>query len=290
MHNVVKTMLEKYRCTSTNDTLNALKEIFQEIALLGLWRAKFFEHAAFYGGTALRILYGLDRFSEDMDFSLLSPNDEFNLEKYNSAIAIELASFGFEVEVSKVNKKIDTAIESAFIKANTVKQLITINAPMEISNHFHHMHTIKIKMEVDTDPPLLFQTEAKPLLLPIPFHVLTYTKSNLFAGKMHAILCRKWLKRIKGRDWYDFYWYVSRNIPVNLTHLKQRLVQSGHCDLNEPFDHSDLTSLIEKRIAEIDFQEAKKDVSPFLKDPDSIALWSNEFFRHISQKLKSIAY
>lgn len=289
MHNVVQSMLDKYSCRSDNDTINALKEIFQEIALLGLWRAKFFEHAAFYGGTALRILYGLDRFSEDMDFSLLLPNNDFSLAKYNQAIVDELAAFGFEVTVTRKSKNINTAIESAFLKANTVKQLLIINANESMRNSFHHMHTIKIKMEVDTNPPLNFRTKAKRLLLPIPFSVLSYSKQDLFAGKIHALLCRKWLKRIKGRDWYDYYWYISRNIAVNLTHLEQRLRQSGHWTSNRALTHNELVQLIKNKISEIDFDYAKKDVVNFLKDRAAVELWSPQFFLELSQSLKSVS-
>src|SRR5579872_4522766 len=127
MHAAIKTMLSKYQCHSEQDYVNALKEIFQEISLLGLWRAKFYEKAAFYGGTALRILYGLDRFSEDLDFSLLKPEKNFDLSRYNQAIKDELNSFGFEVTVETKIKNTDSNIESAFIKAETKKQFILID-------------------------------------------------------------------------------------------------------------------------------------------------------------------
>ena len=289
MNNAVQTMLEKYQCESEHDYINALKEIFQGIALLGLWRAKFFEHAAFYGGTALRILYGLNRFSEDMDFSLLVPDEKFSLSKYNQAIVDELAAFGFEVKVVSKHKTINSAIESAFIKANTIKQLLTIDITGNMTAHIHHMNTIKIKMEVDTNPPLGFSTEAKPVLLPIPFSVLTYSQQDLFAGKIHALLCRKWQNRIKGRDWYDYYWYISRNVAVNLSHLQERLVQSKHWDETETLSHEKLVDLIENKINEIDFDAAKKDVIDFLKDKSAVDLWSAQFFIELTKRLKSVA-
>ena len=290
MHSIVQTMLEKYQCESENDFINALKEIFQEIALLGLWRAKFFEHAAFYGGTTLRILYGLDRFSEDMDFSLLVPNNSFNLNKYNQAIVDELAAYGFDVTVSSQNKNINTAIESAFIKANTIKQLLIINPNKKLGSSFHPKHTIKIKMEVDTNPPLGFEVEAKRLLLPIPFSVLSYSMADLFAGKLHALLCRKWMNRIKGRDWYDFYWYISRDVAVNLMHLKQRLVQIEHWDEDRDFTHRDLVELLNNKINEVDFDKAKMDVINFLKDKSSVEFWSQEFFTELTKRLKSVTF
>ena len=287
MHAAIKTMLEKYHCRSEQDYLNALKEIFQEIVLLSLWRAKFYEKAAFYGGTALRILYGLDRFSEDLDFTLLKPNKHFDLSPYNRAIADELSSFGFQVTVATKNKMTETNIESAFIKATSKKQLIIIEAAPTIVNRIHHMNTIKIKMEVDTNPPGKFNTDVKNLLMPIPFSVKTLTPADLFAGKIHAILCRPWQKRVKGRDWYDFVWYVSRNIPVNLIHLQERLVQSSAWPKKKTLRKKDLSDLLTKKIAETDFQKAKKDILPFIKDKDAVALWSSHFFQEVTERITS---
>src|SRR5688572_27849459 len=173
MHDAIRTMLEKYKCHSGQDYINALKEIFQEIALLGLWRAKFFEKAAFYGVTALRILYGLDRFSEDLDFSLLTKDLSFSLSEYLSAIQVELQGMGFDVTIEAKNKEQDSAIKSAFIKAGTKKNLLKIKIPFEINNVIHRDELLKIKLEVDINPPGLFKTEAKILLIPIPFSVNT---------------------------------------------------------------------------------------------------------------------
>ena len=188
MHRAVEQMLAKYDCRSQQDYINALKEIFQEIALLGLWRAKFFEKAAFYGGSALRILHGLDRFSEDLDFSLLKPESDFDLSPFNAAIVRELQSFGFEVTVQTKIKTNRSAIESAFIKADAKTELIEIAAPVSIIQKTHRMQIIKIKLEVDTNPPGLFSTESQYLLQPIPFSVSAFVLSDLFAGKVHALL------------------------------------------------------------------------------------------------------
>jgi predicted nucleotidyltransferase component of viral defense system len=286
MNAAIKTMLEKYHCHSEQDYLNALKEIFQEIALLGLWRAKFYEKAAFYGGTALRILYGLDRFSEDLDFTLLEPNKNFDLTSYNQAVSDELSSFGFQVSVEVKNKNLETNIESAFIKATTKKQLIIIQADKKIIDRIHRTSTIKIKMEVDINPPGKCLTEVKTLYLPIPFSVKTVTKEDLFAGKLHALLCRPWQKRVKGRDWYDFVWYVSREIPVNLEHLRDRLIQSTAWDKKKKFTQNDLLTLLTDKINQTDFKNAKLDVLPFIKDKQTVELWSAEFFLELMRKMK----
>ncbi|HLB41370.1 MAG TPA: nucleotidyl transferase AbiEii/AbiGii toxin family protein [Gammaproteobacteria bacterium] len=287
MKNSIEPMLKKYQCRTETDYINALKEIFQEIALLGLWRSKFFEQAAFYGGTALRILYGLDRFSEDMDFSLLHTDKNFRLYKYNTAIAAEFNAFGFDVEVISKNKNLETTIESAFIKANTIKQLLAIGVPKNITTYIHHMNTIKIKMEIDIDPPKKFSTEVKKLLFPIPFSVLVYDQPDLFAGKLHAILCRQWQNRIKGRDWYDYVWYISRNIPVHLAHLRARLIQSNHWNKSKKLTEKKLKHLLCEKINAIDFKLAKKDVVDFLRDKSTIDIWSRDFFVDLTQTLKT---
>lgn len=268
--------------------MNALKEIFQEIALLGLWRAKFYEKAAFYGGSALRILYGLDRFSEDLDFTLLRKDNQFQLAAYNQAVVDELASFGFDVEVECKNKKIISNIESAFIKADTKKQLIIVEAPSDISKRFHHMHRIRIKMEVDVRPPGKFNTEAKTILQPIPFSVRTLILPDLFAGKIHALLCRPWQLRVKGRDWYDFVWCIGRDIPVNTLHLRERLVQSEAWKGSDDFGKDELLELLKNKIKSTDFENAKRDIKPFLSDPKSTDIWSTPFFNELLDKIKII--
>ncbi|MBA2653493.1 MAG: nucleotidyl transferase AbiEii/AbiGii toxin family protein [Gammaproteobacteria bacterium] len=287
MNEALEFMLQRYDCKSRKDYENALKEIIQEIALLGLWRSKFFEKAAFYGGTALRILYGLDRFSEDLDFSLLSKDPNFSLDEYLKAIQMELQGIGFEVTIETKNKEYATGIKSAFIKAGTKTNLLKIKMPFEINNIIHRDELLKIKLEVDVNPPGGFQTEAKILLVPIPFSVNTYVPSDLFAGKMHAILCRPWKNRIKGRHWYDLVWYIAREIPVNLQHLEKRLQQTNHWQKNKKLTHDELVSMIEEKIAKIDFNQAKDDVVPFLKNTDSVRLWSNDFFIQLIDKLKS---
>jgi predicted nucleotidyltransferase component of viral defense system len=281
-------MLDSYECHSKQDYENALKEIIQELTLLGLWRSKFFEAAAFYGGTALRILYGLDRFSEDLDFSLLHPNLDFSLERYNEAIEAELNGAGLEVSVILKEKSVDSTIRSAFIKAETFTQFMLINLPDSISKTVHKMQTLKVKIEVDINPPAGFLTEAKTLLNPIPFSVLTYQKPDLFAGKIHAILCRPWVKRVKGRDWYDFVWYISHNISVRLSHLQARLVQSGVMESHVVLTREMMLEMLRKKVQEVDFEIAKQDILPFIHDSSRVSLWSKEFFMNILEKLTAI--
>ena len=288
MNDAVAMMLGRYQCRTQADYKNALVEIMQEIALLGLWRSKFFEHAAFYGGTALRILYKLDRFSEDLDFSLLKPRSKFDLSPYLSAVQTELHGMGFNVSVEVRKKKVETATESAFIKTGTKESLLKIDVPKEISQRLQRNAVLEIKLEVDTDPPPGFQTEARTLIQPIPFAVNTFAEPDLFAGKLHAILQRKWKTRVKGRDYYDFVWYIAQKIPVRLNHLEQRLRQTDGWKGKESLKLESLIELLTRKFFEVNIKSAKEDVLTFIKDRDAVNLWSAEFFSSLLAQLKVI--
>ncbi len=283
MNPAIESMLQRYDRRSADDHVNALREILQEIALCGLWRARFFEHAAFYGGTALRVLYGLDRFSEDLDFSLLASRD-FNLTPYCAAVEEELDSWGFPTTVVGKAKTERSAIQSAFLKANTRQLLLTIDAG-EAAAGMHGRRELKIKLEVDTEPPPGFSTETRFLLQPIPFSVRAYDPPSLFAGKMHAILCRGWGTRVKGRDWYDLVWYVGRGTPLDLAHLEARMRQSGHYASETALDESELRSVLARRIDNLDVEAARLEVERFLSTPETVAVWSKEFFRVVAEKI-----
>lgn len=278
MDNAVLQMLDEYKCKSTQDYENALKEIMQEIALLGLWRAKFYEHALFYGGTALRILYGLPRFSEDLDFSLLKPDASFSIAAYHKAISEELEAFGFEVEVQTKTKTTESAVESAFIKAETKVHLLKIKSPAAITSRMQGGQTLKIKLEVDTQPPGDHGIEVRDLMRPLPFQVKTMPLPDLFAGKLHAVLARAWGQRVKGRDFYDYLWYLGRKTPVHLKHLEARLRQSGH--LEGELTPAKFRLMLQEKFASLDVAKARADVAPFLgqRELAGLELWSREYF------------
>ncbi len=289
-HPAIAKMLEKYDLSSAEKTYEALREILQEIVLLGLYRAGFFDHALFYGGTALRILYGLDRFSEDLDFSLIEPNDTFDLSVYEDAVIEALHSFGFEVTIQLKNT--EGTIKSAFLKGNTSQHLINIEAPEDIVKIFGQGRLVKIKLEVDTQPPLDFESEKKTLLIPSPFIINTMTLPSLFSGKMHAILCRNWSSRPKGRDWYDLVWYVSHDYELDMKHLSARLQQS--CDWQEKqgiiipkdIDKEYILRLLKMRIEDLDVIAAKRDVEVFIADSRVLDVWSREFFMNIVEQIR----
>jgi predicted nucleotidyltransferase component of viral defense system len=284
MASVIESMLSKYDCKNVFDYRNALKEIVQEVALCGLSRGGFFNKAAFYGGTALRVFYGLDRFSEDMDFSLMQSDAEFDLSRYFTAIEEELHSVGLEMFVEEKNKSKISSVQSAFLKGNTLKHLLKIvpakHTPLQIPNN----EILKIKFEVDTNPPEMASYENKYRLLPSPFVVRLYDKPSLFAGKLHALLCRNWKSRVKGRDFYDFVWYVSQNTSVNLPHLQKRMEQTGHWDSGKELTMPQLKKMLKDRFQSVDFEAAKKDVLPFVADSSKLDLWSAEFFCAITDE------
>ena len=290
MNEAIARMLARYEARRLEDYVRALREILQEIALLGLWRSKFFEHAAFYGGTALRILHGIDRFSDDLDFSLLRPSSRFDLSRYSAALQTEIRSFGFEVRVVTKEKEKETrsAIQSAFLKADTLKQLVVVEAGQEMTRELPRGQVLKIKIEVDTDPPPGFETETRFLLHPIPFSVRTYVLPDLFAGKMHALLCRRWKSRVKGRDWYDLVWYTANQPRLHLLHLEQRMRQSGDLKKDESLTQDRFHELLDNAIAGLDVAQAKREVEPFIKNVDSLSVWSREFFRDIVKRIQLV--
>lgn len=279
--NIIEQMLKKYDPQSENELINALKEIFQEITLLGLYRGGFFDKAAFYGGTSLRILYGLERFSEDLDFSLLEKNREFDIEKYFPSVVNEFEALGIEISLNKKSKSTDTNIESAFLKNDTSIHMLNIEA--NGLKNIHSGRKIKIKLEVDTNPPLKFQTESKTLLMPITFNVRTMTLPNLYAGKIHALLFRSWKTRVKGRDWFDFEWYVKNNTPLNLEHLCQRMKESGNFD-KDVLTKQEFAELLNTKIDTLDVEQAINEVKGFVKDVRVFDFWSKEYFKLLASK------
>lgn len=286
MNSAVAAMLRKYDRQSADDHVNALREIVQELALCGLWRAKFFERAAFYGGTSLRIFHGLDRFSEDMDFSLLTPNPNFNLTPYCTAMEKELRAWGFVTTVEERERAAQSAIESAFLKADTKQLFLFVEAGDQVTGTLPRGQQLRIRVEVDTVPPPGFVTEARFLLLPIPFSVRLYTLPSLFAGKMHAVLCRAWGSRVKGRDWYDLVWYVSRQTSVDLAHLEERMRQSGHFTGEPPLNEQNFRRLLSDRIDRLDVASARADVERFVGPGSALQVWSRDFFHAVANGIR----
>ncbi len=269
---VFEQMMSRYEIRTENDRRNAIHEVMQEITLAGLYRNGFFEKAAFYGGTCLRIFHSMPRFSEDLDFSLVARNDSFKLEDYFPGIIAEFKAMGRDVVIDKKRKIASGNIESAFLKDDT-----------EIYNlAFQTERTIKVKIEVDTSPPLEFLTEQKLLLQPFSFMTRCFVLPDMFAGKMHALLFRNWKTRVKGRDWYDFEWYIRNQIPLGFNHLQERTRQLNGFEMSK----EDFMDKLKNRLSSTDIGLVKRDVAPFIKDEKSLEIWSNDYFLQLVDMLK----
>ena len=265
-------MLSAYDVTTEQQRRNAIFEVNQQVILAGLYNGGFFDMAAFYGGTCLRIFHGLQRFSEDMDFSLLAPDDKFDFTKYFQPIIDEFAIVGREVEIKKKDKKGFGKVESAFLKDNTDVYDVS----------FQTDKSIKIKIEVDTQPPMNFRTEQKLLLQPHSFMTRCFTLTDLFAGKMHALVYRGWKNRVKGRDWYDFEWYVRHNVPLDFAHLAERVRQFN----NEEIGQAEFMTQLKDRLVSANMNQVKSDVLPFVRNPKELDIWSNDYFVQLADMMK----
>lgn len=273
--NVFDEMLASYETGNDNDKLNAVHEVMQQVALGSLYNGGFFNKAAFYGGTCLRIFHGLDRFSEDMDFSLLAPDPGFRLDPYFEAITTEFAALGQSIDITTKEKTAQSTIQSAFLKSDTAQYDI----------HLGRDRKIKIKIEVETTPPLGFSTEQKLLLQPFSFYTNCFTLPDLFAGKMHALIYRSWKNRVKGRDWYDFEWYVRKNVAMDFRHFCERAYQFGS---EEPgtLTPDRFRAILKDKIKETDIRQVKDDVMPFIKEQNKLNIWSTEYFLQLADMVK----
>ena len=271
MNALYEKMLSAYDQSTDQARRNAIYEVSQQIVLAGLSDGGFFDKAAFYGGTCLRIFHGLNRYSEDMDFTLLKEDESFNFEQYFQPIINQFALVGRTVEITKKNKKGFGKVESAFLKDNT--DVYDISFQMEKS--------IKIKIEVDTLPPLKFSTEQKLLLLPKSFMSRCVALPDLFAGKVHALIFRAWKNRVKGRDWYDFEWYVRNRVPLNFEHLQERIRQFNGTEMNL----DEFKTALKERLSGTDINQVKADILPFLNNPRELDIWSNDYFEQMADMI-----
>ena len=272
MDDIFNQMLSSYVINTDTDKRNATFEVMQQIILAGLQQGGFFDKAAFYGGTCLRIFHGLQRFSEDMDFSLVRKDDKFNIEDYFEPIIKVFESIGRKVVITKKDKRTFGRVESAFLKDNT--QLYDVAFQTEKS--------IKIKIEVDTNPPLMFDTEQKLLMKPYSFMTRCFTLPDLYAGKMHALVFRNWKTRLKGRDWYDFEWYVRNDVPLDFEHLHERILEFS----GEEMSREKFIQLLNERLATADMKSVLEDVTRFVRNPNELKIWSNDYFLELAKKIR----
>ena len=271
MNEFFERAMQRYPINDSKDKQNAIYEITQQVVLAGLHRGGFFDHAAFYGGTCLRLIHQLPRFSEDMDFSLLVPDSNFKFENYFQPIIDEFDSVGRKVEIKKKDKKIFGRVDSAFLKDNSDVYNIA----------FQTEKSIKVKIEVDTQPPLKFMTEQKSLTIPYTFMVRCFTLSDLYAGKMHALVFRNWKTRVKGRDWYDFEWYVRWRVPLNFKHLQERIREFNGVDMSR----EEFMVALKERLATTNIEDVKLDVGRFVINRKELDVWSNDYFLQLADMI-----
>ncbi len=287
MNSIIEQMLSRYEIKTAYDKKNAMKEIMQEIVLCALSRSGFFSNAAFYGGTALRMFYGLDRFSEDLDFSLCAPDKDFVFDAFFPSLIEGARSFGLNVNISEKKKASDSNILSAFVKENTKEHLLSFYPGDALAKSVPDNEALKIKLEIDINPPALATFEHRYRLLPSPYEVKLYDMPSLFAGKLHAVLLRAWKNRVKGRDLYDYVFYLSHEVEVNLPHLCERLRESGFIAQDASPDLAEVKKMLCTRLSTIDYAQAKEDVLPFIRDKASIDVWCADFFMQITNGLRA---
>ena len=278
MNSVIDSMMSKYpEATSDAEAKNAVKQALQEITLCGLGRSDFYQNAAFNGGSALRIFHGLQRFSEDLDFSIDNEKiDTFVLDKYVGCINNELASLGIPATFEVDSKS--GFIQRGYIKGNCREILNCFGTEEVFTGRVPANEVLKIKLEADAAALSAASYETKYLLQPYPTPVRLYDKCTLFAGKVSAVLSRSWKSRVKGRDLYDYLFYITNKYPMNLAHLESRLKNNGYLKSYQSLDKDILKQLLCERFTTIDYASAKSDVSPFIRDRKVVDFWSADLF------------
>jgi predicted nucleotidyltransferase component of viral defense system len=278
---LIQDKLDSYNCKSNIEEEHAIREITQEVALAALGRTEFFTHALFQGGTCLRIFYGLNRFSEDMDFILKETNRDFQLQPHLQAVSDELKAYGYDIEIVD-RSKAGVAVRKAFLKDDSLGKVLQL----QYADKSGPARNIRVKLEVDINPPSGSGMEIKYVDFPFVSSVTVQDKPSLFAGKLHALLCREY---VKGRDWYEFLWYTSQNVGVNYAFLSSALAQQG------PWQQKDIQvdwkwclTHLEDKIKSVDWVAAREDVRRFVKATEypSLELWSRELFLSQLRKIK----
>ncbi len=276
INNIFLEQIKKYNPETIVDIKNAMKEVLQDIILSGLAKSDFFKYVAFYGGTSLRIFRGLPRFSENLDFTLIEEKNDFKLNDYFSFVKKELDSLFIKYEINDKTKNIITSVESSYFKFN-LKELFEMTYPSYV-NKIISNEILSIKVEVEKNFFIGGKVETKLLTFPSFIQVKTFTIETLFSSKLIAILNRKWAKRIKGRDFYDYLFYVSKNTKINFEFLKNGLIKFGY-EIDKEYDINSLKKDLIKRFNEVDFENAKKDVLSFIKPNDPfINAFDNSIF------------
>ena len=278
---VLRARFEQYAPTNDAEQENMLKETMQHYILASLSKHGLFSEAIFHGGTCLRIVSGMARFSEDLDFLLKAPDARFKWQKYLARVQQDCAGEGLEFE-SVDREPCETAVRKAFLKTDSIGSLLTFQLPFGR----HRTRKIRVKLEVDTNPPYGSSIETAYLMFPRPEPLTVQTLESSFALKLHALLCRTY---VKGRDWYDFLWYVARKTRPDLPLLANALEQQGPWAGSSPdVTHTWLTENLKTKIDAIDWTLASDDVQRFLphSEQDAVRNWEHPMFRYHAEQLR----
>lgn len=277
MKTIIEEILKNKNIQSADEIRAELRQIIQSIVLIGLSKANFFSKASFYGGTSLRIFYGLNRYSEDLDFTLNYIDESFSLEPYIKSIKDTALSYGLDLDIDIKKKNIETPIHSAFAKLNTYQTTLKFNFSKNISEILHKNELIKVTFEVDTKPALGFSTVNKFLIEPEFATINVLDDSSLFAGKIHAILCRTYQNRVKGRDYYDYLYFVKKGIKPNLEYLKNKLIETGKIKACY-FSREKLIEMLKEKFESVDFKSVIEDAQKFVFTNEDLSFYSKELF------------
>ena len=285
MVTTIEQIVKSYNPSTLDQTKAIIREIVQSIVLIGLSRSGFFSKASFYGETALRIFYNLNRYSEDLDFTLNNAEPDFSIEPYADKIKEVASSYGLELEIMIKNKKSKSPIESAFAKLNTYQTFISLKLDNKIISTLHKDEIIKVKFEIDCNPSLGFKNETKWLDIPEFAQVVVLDEPSLFSGKLHAILCRNYKNTVKGRDYYDFLFYVQKRIKPNLIYLRNKLIETGKINAIDHFDLNVLKSMLIEQFEKVDFNQVKQDAMRFVFKNEDLSYYTKDLFIQMVEKI-----
>ncbi len=278
---VLKRRIDEYAAENAMEQENVLQEIMQHYVLASLSRSGFFTRAIFHGGTCLRIINGTNRFSEDLDFVLKRPDSTFCWHPYLEKVQEDCHREGIEFEAADKSKA-ESVVQKAFLKTGSIGQILSFNFPF----NRHNSKKIKIKLEIDTNPPAGSRFETSYITFPSIAVITTQTLESGFAGKAHALLCRKY---VKGRDWYDYIWYVSQKIQPNFELLQNALFQQGPwAGKKIAVTREWFLESLETVIRHINWDTAIQDVQRFLPVNEQLSIreWNMDFFLYLTNKFK----
>ena len=278
MNSAIEMMLQRYNPKNNTERENAVREILQEIVLAGLSRGGFFAKTAFYGETCLHIFHGLDRYSEDLDFALTEKDLTFKLDRYFPSIEKEFLSYGIDISIESKRTADDANVKSAFVKGNTMMLLMSFFPKNEDAKKVVSNQKIKIKIEIDVDNPEGAVTEYRYRLLPAPYEIQIFNEESLFAGKIHAILCREYKKHVKGRDYYDYLFYLKKGVKLNLRYLENKLKNTGKIDSSVSLSLNMVKEMLRDKFNAVDYESAKEDVSNFIENKSALDIWKPALF------------